>query len=52
MITLYLLKNCKHCTKIIEYINKNPNLNICAILISKNDMLNIKNNEPRITEFP
>lgn len=52
MITLYLLKNCKHCTKIIEYINKNPNLNICAILISKNDISNIKNNEPRITEFP
>lgn len=52
MITLYLLKNCKHCTKIIEYINKNPNLNICAILISKAEIPNIKNNEPRITEFP
>ena len=52
MITLYLLKNCKHCTKIIEYINKNPNLNICAILISNAEIPNIKNNEPRITEFP
>ena len=52
MITTYLLQNCKHCKELLKYINKNPNVNICLIMVSKNDIKLIKENEPRIREFP
>ena len=34
MITTYLLKNCKHCKVLLEYLNENPNVNICLIMIT------------------
>jgi hypothetical protein len=52
MITTYLLENCKHCKNILKYIQENPNLNICLIIVSKNQINDIKKQEPRITEFP
>lgn len=52
MITTYLLKNCKHCKELLKYIKKNPNLNICLIIVSKDDIPLIKENEPRIKQFP
>ena len=52
MITTYLLKNCKHCKVLLEYLNENPNVNICLIMISKNEIPYIKYQEPRIKEFP
>jgi hypothetical protein len=52
MITTYLLKNCKYCKELIKYIHNNPNLNMCLIIVSKDDIDTIKKNEPRITEFP
>ena len=52
MITTYLLQNCKHCKELLKYIKKNPNVNICLIMVSKNDIKLIKENEPRIKQFP
>ena len=52
MITTYLLQNCDYCKDLLQYIKKNPNLNICLIMISKNDIPSIKKNEPRIKQFP
>ncbi len=52
MITTYLLKNCKYCKKLLEYLNDNPNVNICLIMISKKEIPYIKYQEPRIQEFP
>lgn len=52
MITIYLLKNCKHCKKLFNYINKNSSMNICLIFVSKNEIPKVKLNEPRIVEFP
>lgn len=52
MITTYLLENCKHCKNILKYIQQNPNLNICLIIVSKNQIEDVKKQEPRITEFP
>ena len=33
-------------------IKKNPNVNICLIMVSKDDIKLIKENEPRIKQFP
>lgn len=52
MITTYLLQNCKHCKELLKYIKKNPNVNICLIMVSKDDIKLIKENEPRIKQFP
>ena len=52
MITTYLLQDCKHCKKLLKYIKKNPNVNICLIMVAKHDIDIIKENEPRIKEFP
>ena len=52
MITTYLLQNCKHCKELLKYIKKNPNVNICLIIVSKDDIKSIKQNEPRIKQFP
>ena len=52
MITTYLLQNCKYCKELLKYIKKNPNVNICLIIVSENDIQLIKKNEPRIKEFP
>lgn len=52
MITTYLLKNCKHCKGLLEYLKENPNVNICLIMVSKNEIPYIKYQEPRIKEFP
>lgn len=52
MITVYLLKNCKHCSKLLKYIIENPSLNICFIIVSKCDLDIIKKKEPRISSFP
>ena len=52
MITTYLLQKCKHCKELLKYIKKNPNLNICLIIVSKDDIKSIKRNEPRIKQFP
>lgn len=52
MITTYLLQNCKHCKELLKYIKKNPNVNICLIIVSKHDIKLIKENEPRIKQFP
>ena len=52
MITTYLLQNCKHCKDLLKYIKKNPNMNICLIIVSKSDVPDIKKREPRIKEFP
>lgn len=52
MITTYLLQNCKYCKELFNYIKKNPNLNICLIIVSKYDIEQIKKNEPRIKQFP
>ena len=52
MITTYLLKNCPHCKGLLKFIQENPNLNMCLIIVSKNDIESIKKNEPRIQEFP
>ena len=52
MITTYLLQNCKHCKELFKYIKKNPNVNICLIMVSKDDIQLIKENEPRIKQFP
>ena len=52
MITTYLLKNCKHCKSLLEYLKENPNVNICLIMVSKNEIPYIKYQEPRIKEFP
>ena len=52
MITTYLLQNCKHCKELLKYIKKNPNVNICLIMVSNDDIKLIKENEPRIKQFP
>lgn len=52
MITTYLLENCNHCKDLLKYIKKNPNLNICVIIVSRQDISSIKENEPRIKQFP
>lgn len=52
MITTYLLENCIHCKDLLKYIKKNPNLNICVIIVSRKDISSIKKNEPRIKQFP
>ena len=52
MITTYLLQNCKHCKELLKYIKKNPNVNICLIMVSVDDIKLIKENEPRIKQFP
>jgi len=52
MITTYLLKNCKHCKSLLEYLKENPNINMCLIMVSKEEMPYIKYQEPRIKEFP
>ena len=52
MITTYLLQNCKYCKELLKYIKKNPNVNICLIMVSKKDIPIIKKDEPRIKEFP
>ena len=52
MITTYLLQNCKHCKDLLKYIKKNPNVNICLIMVSNNDIKLINENEPRIKQFP
>ena len=52
MITTYLLQNCKYCTELFNYITNNPNLNICLIIVSRNDIEYIKTLEPRIQQFP
>lgn len=52
MITTYLLQNCKYCKELLKYIKKNPNVNICLIMVSKDDIKLIKENEPRIKQFP
>lgn len=52
MITTYLLQNCKYCKELLKYIKKNPNVNICLIIVSKDDIELIKENEPRIKQFP
>lgn len=52
MITTYLLKNCKHCKGLLEYLKENPNVNICLIMVSKKEIPYIKYQEPRIKEFP
>jgi hypothetical protein len=52
MITTYLLQDCKHCKQLLKYIKKNPNVNICLIIVSKQDIPLIKENEPRIKQFP
>lgn len=52
MITTYLLKNCKYCKDLLKYIKNNPNVNICLIIVSQEDIPLIRENEPRIKEFP
>ena len=52
MITTYLLQNCKHCKDILQYIQNNPNVNICLIIVSRDDIEYIKEQEPRIKQFP
>lgn len=52
MITTYLLKNCEHCKGLLEYFKQNPNVNVCLIMISKEEIPYIKYQEPRIKEFP
>ena len=52
MITTYLLKNCPHCKKLLKFIQENPNLNMCLIIVSKADIDSIKKKEPRIKQFP
>ena len=52
MITVYILEKCKYCKDILKYLKKNPTQNICLIMISKEDLPNIYESEPRITQFP
>jgi hypothetical protein len=52
MITTYLLKNCQHCKGLLEYLKQNPNVNVCLIMISKEEIPYVKYQEPRIKEFP
>ena len=52
MITTYLLQDCKHCKQLLKYIKKNPNVNICLIMVSKEEIPLIRKTEPRIKEFP
>ena len=52
MITTYLLKNCQHCKGLLEYLKQNPNVNVCLIMISKDEIPYVKYQEPRIKEFP
>ena len=52
MITTYLLKNCQYCKELFKYIKKNPNVNICLIIVSKDDIDFIKQQESRIKQFP
>lgn len=52
MITVYILEKCKYCKDILKYLKKNPTQNVCLIMISKDDLQNIYESEPRITQFP
>ena len=52
MITTYLLQDCKYCKQLLSYIKKNPNVNILLIIVSKDDVEFVKNNEKRIKQFP
>jgi len=52
MITVYTLENCKYCKELLKYFKKNPTQNVCLIMISKDDLQSIYNNEPRISQFP
>jgi hypothetical protein len=52
MITIYLLKNCKYCTKILQSIKNLPSINVCYILVDKTMTTEIKKKDPRISSYP
>ena len=52
MISIYLLQNCKYCDKILNFVKKNKHLNICIVLISRDQLDYYKKNDSRFTQFP
>ena len=52
MRNTYLLENCAHCNKVLNYIKNNPNINVSSTLVSKQDIPYIKKNDNRFGEFP
>ena len=45
MITIYLLKSCVHCKKVLEYVIGNTNKNISIIFVDKNEAISLQNYE-------
>ena len=52
MITLYLLKGCKHCSIVIKYLSKNPVNNLLLSVLTREKALELKKKDSRLKSFP
>lgn len=52
MITLYLLKGCKHCSKILKFLKNNTVNKLLLSILTKKEALNMKKLDNRLDEFP
>ena len=43
MITLYLLKGCKHCSKVLKYLSHHTVDNLLLFILNKTEALKLKN---------
>ena len=52
MITLYLLKGCKHCTNVIKYLSKNPVNGLLISVLTRENAILLKKKDSRLKSFP
>ena len=52
MITLYLLKGCKHCSKVLKYLSTHDKFPLLLLILNKTEALKLKNQDSRLNTFP
>ena len=52
MITLYLLKGCKHCSKVLKYLSNHTIDNLLLFILNKTEALKLKKQDSRLNTFP